>query len=114
MDPYEFEELAFCEEGSRPLQNLGDESKYIQAVFDEENALYMEDSVTSSLSTSKKYLSKPESKSLNNYSRRFIKRKAEVWIVNHKYKAKQKSIISEYNAALGEENSADGSKAVND
>jgi len=113
MDPYDFEELAFCEEG-RPLQELEDEAKYIQAVFDEENAFYKEDGpVTSSWSTRKNYLSKPEPKSLKNCSRRCIKRKAEVWMVNPKYKAKQKRTI-ESNAALDEENPTNGSKAIND
>ena len=62
----------------------------------------------------KKYLSQPGRKSLKNCSRRFIKRKAEVWIVNPKYKAKQKRTIEESNAALDEENPTDGSKGIND
>ena len=43
MDDYDNEEMAFCEESHRPGEALDEnESEFLQAVFDEEDAIFSE------------------------------------------------------------------------
>ena len=86
MDEYDNEEVAFCEE-SRPGEALEEnESEFLQAVFDEEDAIFSADAVAPIREESLYKMIN----SNGNVRRSTVSTKKEVWIVNPKLTAKRK------------------------
>ena len=100
MDDYDNEEMAFCEESHELVGKAieEDESEFLQAVFDEENALFRAAVAVAANGFSVATIGK-QSLSNSNNSKKNVRRstastKREAWIVNPKLMAKRNLCFS--------------------
>jgi hypothetical protein len=93
MDDYDNEEMAFCEESHELVGKAieEDESEFLQAVFDEENALFRSAVAENgfSVATIRKQSLSNINNSKKNVRRSTASTKREAWIVNPKLMAKR-------------------------